>query len=121
MLCDNLTKHSLYAALRLRCETLEPVEVYLSDSRRLSAGVDNSRHMLSSAAPEVDDAQSMFADATILPYVNDLVRGNMCAFIAGDVNEVDQVEVAVKSVLQFLPGMTVAVAADSARFHAYQT
>ena len=62
----------------------------------------------------------MFADATVLPYVNDLVRGNLCAFIAGGVNEVDQVEVAVMSVLEFLPGMTVAVAADNAAFHTYQ-
>lgn len=68
---------------------------------------------------EAKDAQSMFAEATVLPYVNDLVRGNLCAFVSGHLDEVDQVEVAVMSVLQFLPGMRVAVAADSAGFDAY--
>lgn len=68
----------------------------------------------------MDDAQSMFDDATISPYVNDLVRGNLCAFIAGDVDEVDQVKVAVMSVLEFVPGMRVAVAAESEGFHSYQ-
>ena len=62
----------------------------------------------------------MFAEATVLPYVNDLVRGDLCAFIVGDENEVDQVEMAVTSVLHFIPGMTVAVATDNAGFHAYQ-
>lgn len=86
--------------------------------RRLSAVVADSPKLM--VGSEMDDAQSMFADATILPYVNDLVRGNLCAFIGGDVNEVEKVEVAVMSVLQFLPGMTVAVATDSTGFHAYQ-
>ena len=100
---------SLYGPFLQRCDTLEPVDIYAlapSSSRRL--------------ATSVEDAQSIFADATVLPYVNDLVRGNLCAFIAGEANEVNGVEVAVKSVLQFFPGMTVAVAADYAGFHAYQ-
>ena len=89
--------------------------------RRLSTAIDDSpQHKLSAFADAVDDVQSMFDAATILPYMDDLVRGNICAFIAGDVEEVDQVEVAVMSVLQFLPGMRVAVATDNAGFHAYQ-
>ena len=103
----------LYAPYVSRCDTLAPVEGPY-DFRRLSASVEDRTHH------NADDAQSMFDDATILPYVNDLVRGNLCAFIAGDEHDVDQVEVAVKSVLQFLPGMRVAVAADAAGFDEYQ-
>ena len=99
---------SLHGPFLQRCATLEPVDTYVTTttSRRLATSVGN--------------AQSMFAEATVLPYVNDLVRGNLCAFIAGDANEVDQVEMAVTSVLHFIPGMTVAVATDNAGFHAYQ-
>ena len=39
--------------------------------------------------------------------------------MAGSLDEVDQVEVAVMSVLQFLPGMRVAVAADNTAFDSY--
>lgn len=93
-----------------RCDTVLPVQggVY----RRLSATTV-------SQGERASDALSMFAEATVLPYVKDLVRGNLCAFIAGSLDEIDQVEVAVMSVLQFLPGMTVAVAADNAAFDAY--
>lgn len=101
-------QNSLYGPFLQRCDTVMPVSYVFTptSSRRL--------------ATSVEDAQSIFADATVLPYVNDLVRGNLCAFIAGEANEVNGVEVAVKSVLQFFPGMTVAVAADNAGFHAYQ-
>lgn len=93
-----------------RCETGLPVQggVY----RRLAATTFPGGEGAS-------DALSMFSEATVLPYVNDLVRGNLCAFMAGSLDEVDRVEVAVMSVLQFLPGMRVAVAADDAAFDAY--
>ena len=95
--------------------------MYPPDSRRLSSvAIDSAWNRVTAAAVDADDANSLFNDATILPYVNDLVRGNLCAFFAGDQNEVDQVEVAVRSVLQFVPGMRVAVAADDAGFHSYQ-
>ena len=98
-----------------------PVTAYDTPSRRLARSVKhrNSRG-LPLVVEEVKDAQSMFSDSTAIPYVNELVRGNMCAFVAGHLNEVDHVEVAVMSVLQFLPGMTVAVAADNEGFDAYQ-
>lgn len=93
-----------------RCDTGLPVEggVY----RRLTATTV-------SEGENASDALSMFSEASVLPYVNDLVRGNLCAFIAGSLDEVDEVEVAVMSVLQFLPGMRVAVAADNAAFDSY--
>lgn len=98
-----------------------PVTAYeSSSSRRLAASTKESDSLgLPLAVAEIEDAQSMFADATVLPYTNDLVRGNLCAFVAGHLDEVDQVEVAVMSFLQFLPGMTVAVAADNEGFDAY--
>eukprot|EP00904_Undaria_pinnatifida_P010718 jgi/Undpi1/6777/HiC_scaffold_21.g09255.m2 len=106
----------------IMCSSAMPVTAYATSStRRLTVSAKESVPpvpRLDSA--EGKDAQSMFAEAAALPYVNDLVRGNLCAFFAGEVNEVERVEVAVMSVLQFLPGMTVAVAADTEGFDAYE-
>lgn len=59
-----------------------------------------------------DTTEFFFAQAAERPFTKDLVRGNLCAFIAARADEVEQWEVTVMSIVQFVPGMRVAVAAE---------
>lgn len=60
-----------------------------------------------------EDAPRFFSEAAQLPYTEELVRNNLCAFVSGQAAEVDQVEVTVMSILQFVPGMRVAIATEA--------
>lgn len=59
-----------------------------------------------------DDIAGFFAEAAERPFIKDLVRGNLCAFIAAREDDVQQWEVTVMSILQFVPGVRVAIAAE---------
>lgn len=69
---------------------------------------------------EKDETASFFADAAELPYTHDLARGNLCAFIAGRAGDADLTKVTVMSILSFVPGMRVAVAAEDAELGNYE-
>ena len=60
-----------------------------------------------------ENAPSFFSEAAEQPYTDELVLGSLCAFVSGRAAEVDQVEVTVMSILQFVPGMRVAVATEA--------
>ena len=82
-----------------------------SSSRRLTASAkERAPSLLPLVAAEVEDAQSMFADATVLPYANDLVRGNLCAFVSSSAEVIGETDATVRSVLTFMPGMRTAIA-----------
>lgn len=67
-----------------------------------------------------DNAVSFFAAAAERPFTDHVARGNLCAFVAGRADEVEQWEVAVTSILLFVPGMRIAVAAEADGVDAYQ-
>lgn len=67
-----------------------------------------------------DDDVSFFVEAAKRPFVGDIARGNICAFIAGNADTVDQLEVTVTSILQFVPGMRVAVAVEAESLETYR-
>ncbi|CAN0159174.1 unnamed protein product, partial [Ectocarpus sp. 8 AP-2014] len=54
------------------------------------------------------------------PFAEDVERGRVCAFVAGTAFQVDQIEVTVSSVLEFVPGMRVVVAAEADAVDAYE-
>lgn len=102
-----------------------PVDVY---SRRLSHSPDvlmaaaaSGRRALSAKNPRsVDSAADaeraaqlrVFAEAAETPFTKDLKRGSICAFVAGGAEDVDEWAVTVGSILQFAPGVRVAVAVE---------
>lgn len=54
------------------------------------------------------------------PFFGDLAWSNLCAFLAGRAGDLDRLEVTVASILQFVPGMRVAVAAADNSLDAYE-
>lgn len=58
--------------------------------------------------------------ATMTPFSKNLLRGNLCAFIPGYLNQRQYAKISVESVVRFMPGMRVAVAADPSEIAEYQ-
>lgn len=87
---------------------MEPVEAYTR--RRLKAA---NTGVVAPAPGSGEDAPTFFSEAAQRPYTEELVRDNLCAFVSGGAAEVDQVEVTVMSILQFVPGMRVAIATEA--------
>lgn len=50
------------------------------------------------------------------PYVNNISRGQICAFMTGFSSFLKETEVAVRSILHFMPGMRVAIATHAGDF-----
>ncbi|CAM9900724.1 unnamed protein product [Ectocarpus fasciculatus] len=113
----------------IMCSTVKPVDVY---GRRLSAD-DGSDPLSVAKLIEAEDGEDeasvhvdrenairFFEEAAERPYFQDLNRGNLCAFVSGRVGEEAMWEVTVKSILQFVPGMRVAIAASVEGLGAYE-
>ena len=66
------------------------------------------------------DLAALFIEASKQPFDRDLVRGSLCAFITARSDDVRQVEVTVMSILQFVPGIRVAIAAEENGFDAFK-
>ncbi len=77
-----------------------------------------------SLAPELSAEREMvaqfFEGEAQREFVGDVTRGSVCAFVAGTASQVDQLEVTVSSMLEFLPGVRVAVAAEHDALDAYR-
>ncbi|CAM9319802.1 unnamed protein product [Ectocarpus sp. 12 AP-2014] len=121
----------------IMCSTVMPVDVY---GRRLTPD-DGSRPLRAAKIFSVEDSEeeaddvkeelanvdfdredviSFFEEAAERPYSQDLKRRNLCAFVSGRVGEETMWEVTVKSILQFMPGMRVAIAAEAEGLDAYE-
>ncbi|CAM9138496.1 unnamed protein product [Ectocarpus sp. 12 AP-2014] len=118
----------------IMCSTVMPVDV-----RGLWLSMDNEDYSLQiGKAMEAEDGEevegsfervdvdggtegviSFFEEAAERPFFQDLKRGNLCAFVGGRVGEEAMWEVTVKSILQFMPGMRVAIAAGTKGLDAY--
>lgn len=92
----------LGAAPVYRCNTFAPV--------------DRNAPRLSEPAPallsEREQVAQFFDEEAKRAYIGDVPRGSLCAFVAGTAYHLDQLEVTVTSILEFQPGMRVAVAAQ---------
>ncbi|CBJ28664.1 hypothetical protein Esi_0117_0037 [Ectocarpus siliculosus] len=120
----------------IMCSTAMPVDV-----RDLWLSTDSEDHSLQIAhAMEAEDREeeaegsfervdvdgiregviSFFEEEAERPFFQDLKRGNLCAFVSGRVDEEAMWEVTVKSILQFMPGMRVAIAAGAKGLDAYE-
>ncbi|CAN0343563.1 unnamed protein product [Ectocarpus sp. 12 AP-2014] len=113
----------------IMCSTVMPVDVY---GRRLSASDDSDPFRVAkmieaedvgnelSVDVDMEKAIRFFEEAAERPYSQDLKRGNLCAFVGGRVGEEAMWEVTVKSILQFMPGMRLAIAAEADGLGAYK-
>ena len=63
--------------------------------------------------------EAFTAKSARLPFTHDLARGDLCAFLGGKAGEVEQTRVTVESILEFMPGMRIAVAVEPDCFDAY--
>lgn len=52
-------------------------------------------------------------EAAKMPFAKGVTRGNMCIFIAAGSDEVEQTDVTIQSILEFVPGMRIALATES--------
>ena len=59
--------------------------------------------------PEIN---SFFEGLSHQPFTEDITRGEICAFIAGREDEATKWAVTVRSILQFEPGMRIAIAVE---------
>lgn len=74
-------------------------------------------------APELfarDEVAQFFDEEAKRMFTDDIPRRAVCAFVTGTESQVDQLEVIVTSILEFLPGMRVAIAAEDDAVDAYQ-
>lgn len=69
---------------------------------------------------DVQGTVSFFSKASRRPYSDGLVRGDLCVFIPARAEEIARWEVAVVSILQFVPGVRVAIAAEEDALDAYK-
>lgn len=100
VLCSFATRFS-------RCDTLAPVDPAA----------------LREVAPELserDEVAQFFDEEAKRMFTDQIPRGGLCAFVAGTESEVDQLEVTVTSILEFVPGIRVAIAAEEGSVDAYQ-
>lgn len=66
------------------------------------------------------DLATVFDDASKQSFGRGLVRGGLCAFITARSDDVHQVEVTVMSILQFVPGIRIVIAAEENGFDAFK-
>ena len=75
-----------------------------------------------SAAPTnavISSGSRKHSPATI-PFHDEVVRGELCAFLPGYFQFIAETEVTIRSVVHFMPGMRVVVAVHPTDFPVYQ-
>lgn len=108
-----------------RCDTRKPVDAYTPRdpySRRLSDTDDVAAlaSRVSGSVSKKSKPARVFEEAASTPFEGDIARGDLCAFVAGRADEVDEWTVTVQSIQKFAPGMRVAVAAEVDSVEAYK-
>lgn len=97
----------LLAVSRSRCDTLAPVDL-------------NDLRVVTPELSERDEVVQFFDDEGKRMFTDEVTRDGLCAFVAGTEAQLDQLEVTVTSILEFLPGMRVAIAAEDDAVDAYR-
>ncbi|CAM9650691.1 unnamed protein product, partial [Ectocarpus sp. 12 AP-2014] len=118
-----------YGARVIMCDTHEPPVPIASFSRNMKemgsvtdhdTGKDPSSSISSKEGkPEVFAAIDNDADPSTTQYIGTITRGDMCAFLQGYFELLAETRVSVASILDFMPGMRVAIATHPSDFHAF--
>lgn len=69
---------------------------------------------------EDDECALFFKEESERLFVQDVVRGSICAFVAGTTSDAARTTVTVESILRFMPGVRVAIAAEDAALGTYK-
>lgn len=99
---------------------MKPVSAY--GGRKLAAvdaGSEDSEDSEDEAAGETD-FDAFMRRAADQAFTKDTKRGEICAFIEGRADQVLQTDVTVQSILEFLPGLRVAVAVEPESLALYE-
>lgn len=86
------------------CDTLAPPDAYVPGRRQLTPVA-----ALATEGEIVVDSGGANSWAHE-PFVGGIERDNICAFIGSDFGLLEETEVSVKSVMEFMPGVRVAIA-----------
>lgn len=90
-----------------RCDTLAPVD-------------PNALRVVTPELSEREEVARFFDEEAKRMFTDEIPREGLCAFVAGTESQVEQVEVTVTSILEFLPGMRVAIAAKDDSVDTYR-
>lgn len=116
-----LSKPNGPPALKHRCDTVEPVTAYNSRKLVLEDKIVFDETKMRSEDEEEDGGQWFPpGGAADQDFTNDLKRGEICVFVEGGARHIHQAEVAVRSVVEFMPGVRVAVATEPDSVAAYE-
>ncbi|CAM9442866.1 unnamed protein product [Ectocarpus sp. 4 AP-2014] len=119
-----------FGARVIMCDTHEPPVPIVSFSRNGkeeigSSSDDNAGEASSSSNSSGEDKPEMLstidnhADPSRTTHIGTTTRGHMCAFLQGYFELLAETRVSVDSILDFMPGMRVAIATHPRDFHAY--
>ncbi|CAM9163653.1 unnamed protein product, partial [Ectocarpus sp. 8 AP-2014] len=119
-----------HGARVIMCDTHEPPEPIASFSRNMKeemgsgndddTGEDPSSSIsFKEGKPAVLAAIDNDADPSTTQYIGTTTRGDMCAFLQGYFELLAETRVSVASILNFMPGMRVAIATHPSDFHAF--
>lgn len=88
-------------------------------SRKLAA-VEAPEEIATAARADESEIEALMRRSADRAYTKGVKRGEICAFIEGHADRVLQTDVTVQSILEFVPGVRVAVAAEQDSLAAYE-
>lgn len=119
-----------HGARVIMCDTHEPPVPIASFPRNMKEmgndSDDGTGEDPSSSISSGKDISQIFAatdngvDPSTTEYIGTTTHGHMCAFLQGYFEFLAETRVSVASILDFMPGMRVAIATHPRDFHAYQ-
>ena len=105
----------------IECATHEPPSAIWSDFAQEVQAMDETTATAalealaaSKQAPTLDAAAG-----AALPYIGNITRGEICAFMVGYFEFFSETEISVSSVTHFMPGMRVRIATTPRDFHVF--
>ena len=86
-------------------------------SRRLRHSDSTSFAVTTTPASDLD---TFLTESANTPFMDDMSRGDICAFTSGGMKELEQTDVTTQSILAFVPGVRVVIAAEAGSKPAYE-
>eukprot|EP00903_Cladosiphon_okamuranus_P019226 g17680.t1 len=103
----------------IMCDTVRPPSAYDSP-RRLASFAKVAEKPATAVGADESGPEALMRRSAEMAYTEGVKRGEICVFIEGHADRVLQTEAAVQSVLEFVPGVRVAVAAEQDSLGAYE-
>ena len=104
----------------IMCETHEPP--HDREETELIAGFESLVHgmdRVSAKSSTTVEEPSPDMDPAATPFIGDITRGNICVFIPGYFDFFHETRLAVDAILNFMPGVRVAIATDPKEYHVF--